>query len=132
MKLFTKFMYIVVLSMVLVTLIISSMDNSTRQDIKEMDTRVESYDPDHPCAFYNINNNVMGYYDKTDPICHESINNINTIQTGLYDLYLTEDNVFAIVDPQKDHECLGTWPNQYPELQDEFKKQPVPILVYKY
>lgn len=132
MKLFTKFMYIVVLSMVLVTLIITSMDNSTRQDIKEMDTRVESYDPEHKCVFYNIKTHVIGYYDKTDPICHESINYINAIGSGLYDLYLTEDNVFTILDPQKDHECLATWPNQYPQLQDEFKNQPVPILVYEY
>lgn len=133
MKLFTKFMCIVFLSVILVVLIVTSMETTTQQGVKEMDTRVESYDPEHPCAFYNINTNIIGYYNKTDAICHETTNHINAIRSGLYDLYLTDDNIFIILDPQKDGECLATWPNQYSQLQDYFSKDnPAPILVYEY
>ena len=136
MKLFTKITVIIFLGILVVTLIVTSNEDTGgpigRKTVAEMDQRVKAYGVENVCAFVNINTHTIGYYDVIDPICHEEFKN-TTIQTGLYDLYLTDDNVFIILDPQKDDECLATWPNQFPYLQDYFSKDnPAPILVYQY
>ena len=136
MKLFTKITIIIFIGILLVTVIVTSNEDNGgplgRKTVAEMDQRVKAYGVENVCAFVNTKTHTIGYYDVIDPICHEEFKN-TTIQTGLYDLYLTKDNVFIILDPQKDDECLATWPNQFPYLQDYFSKDnPAPVLVYQY
>ena len=136
MKLFTKITIIVFIGILIVTAIVTSNEDTRgpigQQTVAEMDQRVKAYGVENVCAFININTHTIGYYDVIDPICHEEFRN-TTIQTGLYDLYLTHDNIFIILDPQKEDEPLATWPNQFPQLQSYYSEdKPAPVLVYYY